>query len=96
MPKNRNPSPALEWASPRELPTLRKRPNQSRSRALVDAVAQASMRILDEGGDEALTVARIAELSGAAVVSIYQFFPNTTPFLSILTLLSLLYSFFLT
>lgn len=76
MPKNRPPSPASEWASPRELPTLRKRPNQSRSRALVDAVAQASLRILDEGGDEALTVARIAELSGAAVGSIYQYFPN--------------------
>ena len=76
MPKNRNPTPALEWASPKELPTLRKRPNQSRSRALVDAVAQASMRILDEGGDEALTIARIAQLSGAAVGSIYQYFPN--------------------
>lgn len=76
MPKNRPPSTATEWASPRELPTLRKRPNQSRSRALVDAVAQASLRILDEGGDEALTVARIAELSGAAVGSIYQYFPN--------------------
>ena len=76
MPKNRNPSPAQEWASPKELPTLRKRPNQSRSRALVDAVAQASLKILDEGGDAALTVARIAELSGAAVGSIYQYFPN--------------------
>ena len=76
MPKNRHLSSAVEWASPRELPTLRKQPNQSRSRALVDAVAQASLRILDEGGDEALTVARIAELSGAAVGSIYQYFPN--------------------
>ena len=76
MPKNRQLPAAVEWASPRELPTLRKRPNQSRSRALVDAVAQASLRILDEGGDEALTVARIAELSGAAVGSIYQYFPN--------------------
>lgn len=55
---------------------MRKRPNQSRSRALVDAVAQACVRILDEGGDEALTVARIAELSGAAVGSIYQYFPS--------------------
>lgn len=76
MSKNRNAYPASEWASPRELPTPRKRPNQSRSRALVDAIAQASMRILDEGGDEALTVARIAEVSGAAVGSIYQYFPS--------------------
>lgn len=84
MPKNHNPTPASEWASPRELPTLRKRPNQSRSRALVDAVAQASLRILDEGGDEALTVARIAELSGAAVGSIYQYFPNKDAIVALL------------
>lgn len=84
MPKNRTASTATEWASPRELPTLRKRPNQSRSRALVDAVAQASLRILDEGGDEALTVARIAELSGAAVGSIYQYFPNKDAIVALL------------
>jgi AcrR family transcriptional regulator len=61
---------------PGQLPTPRKRPNQSRSRALVDAVAQACLRILAEEGEEALTVARIAEVSGAAVGSIYQYFPN--------------------
>ena len=74
----KNPQ-AHEWVgaqSPRELPPLRKRPNQSRSLALVDAVAQACLRILDEGGEEALTMARIAEVSGAAVGSIYQYFPN--------------------
>ena len=76
MPKKtQTPSPVAA-VSPRELPALRKRPNQSRSRALVDAVAEACMRILDEGGEEALTVARIAEVSGAAVGSIYQYFPN--------------------
>lgn len=76
MPKKTQTPSSVAAASPRELPTLRKRPNQSRSRALVDAVAQACMRILDEGGEEALTVARIAEVSGAAVGSIYQYFPN--------------------
>lgn len=76
MQKNRNPPSSGTWPSPGQLPTLRKRPNQSRSRALVDAVAQACLRILDEEGDEALTVARIAEVSGAAVGSIYQYFPN--------------------
>ena len=34
------------------------------------------LHILDEEGEEALTVARIAEVSGAAVGSIYQYFPN--------------------
>ena len=62
----------------------RKRPNQSRSRALVDAVAQACLRILDEAGDEALTVARIAEVSGASVGSIYQYFPNKDAIIAVL------------
>lgn len=76
MHKNRNTPTTGTWSLPAQLPALRKRPNQSRSRALVDAVAQACLRILDEEGDEVLTVARIAEVSGAAVGSIYQYFPN--------------------
>ena len=76
MHKKRNPLSSGTSPSPGQLPTPRKRPNQSRSRALVDAVTQACLRILDEEGDEALTVARIAEVSGAAVGSIYQYFPN--------------------
>ncbi|MDO9145625.1 TetR/AcrR family transcriptional regulator [Rhodoferax sp.] len=76
MHKNRNTPITGTWPPPAQLPTPRKRPNQSRSRALVDAVAQACLRILDEEGEEALTVARIAEVSGAAVGSIYQYFPN--------------------
>lgn len=74
--KKRNPPASGTSPSPGRLPTPRKRPNQSRSRALVDAVAQACLHILDEEGDEALTMARIAEVSGAAVGSIYQYFPN--------------------
>lgn len=84
MSKQSKLPPSVEWATPKELPRLRKRPNQSRSRALVDAVAQASLRILDEGGDEALTVARIADLSGAAVGSIYQYFPNKDAIVALL------------
>lgn len=76
MHKKRNPPSSATPPSPGQLPVLRKHPNQSRSRALVDAVTQACLRILDEEGDEALTVARIAEVSGAAVGSIYQYFPN--------------------
>lgn len=72
------------WPSPRQFPTLRKRPIQSRSRALVDAVAEACLRILDDAGDEALTVARIAEVSGVAVGSIYQYFPNKDAIVALL------------
>lgn len=67
---------AATHPSPRRLPAPRKHPHQSRSRALVEAVAQACLRILDEASEDALTVARIAEVSGAAVGSIYQYFPN--------------------
>lgn len=76
MHKKRKPPSSAASPAPGQLPVLRKHPNQSRSRALVDAVAQACLRILDEEGDEALSVARIAEVSGAAVGSIYQYFPN--------------------
>ena len=59
-----------------QLPQPRKLPVQARSKALVDAIAEACLRILDKEGEEALTVNRIAEISGATVGSIYQYFPN--------------------
>ncbi|WPN45072.1 TetR/AcrR family transcriptional regulator [Pseudomonas sp. P8_241] len=70
--------------SSEQLPALRKRPSQSRSRALVAAVEQACLRILDEAGEEALTVARVAEISGVAVGSIYQYFPNKDAIIALL------------
>ena len=72
------------WPAPLQLPALRKRPTQSRSRALVEAVEQACLRILDEAGETALTVARIAEVSGVAVGSIYQYFPNKDAIVALL------------
>lgn len=72
------------WPTSEQLPALRKRPTQSRSRALVDAVEQACLRILDEAGEEALTVARIVEISGVAVGSIYQYFPNKDAIVALL------------
>lgn len=69
---------------PKQLPTLRKRPTQSRSRALVEAVAQACLQILDESDEVALTVSHIAEVSGVAVGSIYQYFPNKDAIIALL------------
>lgn len=80
----KNNETAETWPTPEQLPALRKRPTQSRSRALVDAVEQACLRILDEGGEETLTVARIAEISGVAVGSIYQYFPNKDAIVTLL------------
>lgn len=59
-----------------QLPQPRKLPVQARSKALVDAIAEACLRILEKEGEDALTVNRIAEVSGATVGSIYQYFPN--------------------
>jgi AcrR family transcriptional regulator len=84
MDKKRYPTFSSGSPSPGQLPSPRKRPNQSRSRALVDAVAQACLHILDEAGDEALTVARIAEVAGVVVGSIYQYFPNKDAIVAVL------------
>lgn len=58
------------------LPAPRKLPSQSRSRSLVSALIEACIHILEREGAEALTVNRLAEVSGVAVGSIYQYFPN--------------------
>jgi AcrR family transcriptional regulator len=47
-------------------------------------VEQACLQILDEAGEAALTVARIAEISGVAVGSIYQYFPNKDAIVALL------------
>lgn len=77
--------PSIETGPmPAQLPALRKRPAQSRSRALVSAVEQACLKILDEEGEETLTIARISEVSGVAVGSIYQYFPNKDAIITLL------------
>ena len=73
-----------QQSSQEQLPALRKRPSQSRSRALVVAVEQACLRILDETGEASLTVTRIAEISGVAIGSIYQYFPNKDAIVALL------------
>ncbi|MFF9850649.1 TetR/AcrR family transcriptional regulator [Streptomyces litmocidini] len=54
----------------------RRRPQQARSRARVEAVLSAADRILSREGYEALTMRRIAEEAGVPVGSIYQFHPD--------------------
>lgn len=65
------------------LPAPRKLPTQSRSRSLVAALIEACLQILEEEGAEALTVNRLAEVSGVAVGSIYQYFPNKEAIVSL-------------
>ena len=57
-------------------PEPRRKPTQSRSKILVDAIIQACQQVLDNEGEEYLTTQRIAEVAGVTIGSIYQYFPN--------------------
>ena len=54
----------------------RKEPRQARSIALVRAVKQTALQIIDNEGREALNAVRLAEDSGVAISSIYEYFPT--------------------
>lgn len=54
----------------------RKQPRQQRSIALVRALKDACLRIISEEGEAALTIARLSDISGVAITSIYEYFPN--------------------
>lgn len=60
----------------------RKTPRQERSRALVDAILEAAARVLVETGD--LSTNRVAEIAGASVGSVYQYFPHKDSLLAAL------------
>jgi AcrR family transcriptional regulator len=49
-------------------------PQQTRSRATVEAILEASARILERDGARALTTARIAREAGVGVGSLYEYF----------------------
>lgn len=64
-----------EFAFAATTATPRKRPVQSRSRDTVDAILEATFRVLADLGP-ALTTTRVAELAGVSVGTLYQYFPN--------------------
>jgi AcrR family transcriptional regulator len=55
---------------------VRKRPQQERSLATVDAVLTAAAQVLVRVGYDRATTGLIAEAAGVSVGSIYQYFPN--------------------
>lgn len=63
MPRKRSTSP-------------RKLPQQDRSRMTVDAILEATTRILMEEGYDKANTNRIAERAGISIGSLYQYFPN--------------------
>lgn len=54
----------------------RKQPRQERSIALVRALREACLEIVEKEGREALTVHGIAERAGVGVSSIYEYYPT--------------------
>jgi AcrR family transcriptional regulator len=64
--------------------TVRKEPRQARAQATVGAILEATVQILDREGLEAATMARIAEVAGVSVGSIYQYFSHRDAILNAL------------
>lgn len=62
--------------APRPLTNPRKHASQQRSRATVDALIEATARILVRDGFEGASTNRIAEKAGVSVGSLYQYFPS--------------------
>lgn len=60
----------------RSLTKPRKRASQERSRATVDALIEATARILVAEGFDKASTNRIAEKAGVSVGSLYQYFPS--------------------
>ncbi len=54
----------------------RKKPKQERSQITVEAILEATARILAERGYEKTNTNHIAERAGVSVGSLYQYFPN--------------------
>lgn len=57
-------------------PNPRKQPLQSRSGETVNAIIEATARILESEGRDRLTTNHIAEKAGVSIGSLYQYFPN--------------------
>lgn len=57
-------------------PRPRKQPRQARAQHTVNAIIEASARILEEQGHGGFTTNAVAELAGASIGTLYQYFPD--------------------
>jgi AcrR family transcriptional regulator len=62
--------------------TLRKIPTQERARMTVEAVIEATARILEKDGLEGLNTNEVARVAGVSIGSLYQYFPNKASLIS--------------
>ncbi|HEX5910402.1 MAG TPA: TetR/AcrR family transcriptional regulator [Thermoleophilaceae bacterium] len=72
-------------ASTSDSPTLRREPQQARSRARLAGLLDAAEKLLVREGPEALTTTRIAEEAGVSVGSLYRWFPDKAAIVDALT-----------
>lgn len=70
------PAGVSEFAFVDGVAAPRKQPTQGRSKHTVAAILEATIRVLDEVGGEALTTTRVAEVASVSVGTLYQYFPN--------------------
>ena len=63
-------------ATPPDALKPRKAPRQARSGATVDAILEATIRVLLSDGFRRLTTTRVAERAGVSVGTMYQYFPH--------------------
>ena len=68
-----------------EAPTLRREPQQARSRARLAGLLDAAESLLVREGPEALTTTRIATEAGVSVGSLYRWFPDKGAIVDALT-----------
>ena len=71
---------------PKELPdmshvvlehiSLRRMPNQERSRARVEHMLNCAIKVIAEKGSEAMTMSEVARLADVSIGSLYQYFPD--------------------
>lgn len=54
----------------------RKQPRQERAQVSVDAILTATVRLLEKDGLDKLTTAKVADLAGVSVGTLYQYFPS--------------------
>jgi AcrR family transcriptional regulator len=62
--------------APRALTKPRKKASQDRSRATVDALVEATARVLVKEGFDRASTNRIADTAGVSIGSLYQYFPG--------------------
>jgi AcrR family transcriptional regulator len=75
-----NSYPVLALSKPKLAKKIRTNPrkaaSQTRSRATVDALLEATARILVKEGYDKASTNRVAEVAGVSIGSLYQYFPN--------------------